>query len=46
MIEPARGDILKAEADAAKAAKKKKPAHVVDEAYETPAEKAAEAKPQ
>jgi cell division protein FtsQ len=37
---------LKAEADAAKAAKKKKPAHVVDEAYETPAEKAAEAKPQ
>jgi cell division protein FtsQ len=37
---------VKARADAAKAAKKKAPTHVVDADYETPAEKAAEAKPQ
>ena len=39
---------IKAQADAAKDAKKKKPAvtHAVDADYETPAEQAAEAKPQ
>ena len=47
MVSLKLGDLaLKARADAAKAAKKKAPAHAVDEAYETPAEKAAEAKPQ
>jgi cell division protein FtsQ len=48
MVSLKLGDVaIKARADAAKAAKKKGAAtHVVDADYETPAEKAAEAKPQ
>lgn len=47
MVSLKLGDLaIKAREDEAKAAKKKKPAAHVDSDYETPAEKAAEAKPQ
>ena len=47
MVSLKLGDLaLKARADDAKAAKKKKPVAHLDSDYETPAEQAAETKPQ